>query len=256
MVHEDIGAAGASGQRAGGCGIGEARKGVAEYNIEDSDEVAGKGEVGGEIDSAGTSQTQAEWESVTRNYSTVLTELEAILYHDLHGGTGGTGGNSTALGGQGGIGEGKTVHLREMISGGDFINTLVCMRAVKEERVEQLLVEEPYFTCFFQLVGGIGGKGGDGGVDGGGGGTGDAVIPSKRLVSMGKEARYRASRFPLVDLGLDYDVLCCLDKEGFVTIGGLLEVYEDDLKDAGFKVGHICELNGALTAFLEEYGDN
>jgi hypothetical protein len=98
--------------------------------------------------------------------------------------------------------------------------------------------------------GGKGGKGGDGGLDGAGGGTGGGVRLSKRLVSMGKEARYRAPSSPLTHLDLDYDFLHLLYEEGFVTVGGLLEVYDYDLEDAGFKVGHIARLRRALTKFL------
>jgi hypothetical protein len=40
--------------------------------------------------------------------------------------------------------------------------------------------------------------------------------------------------------------------EGFVTVEGLFEVTEDDLRDVGFKLGHIATLKQKLGAFLRK----
>jgi hypothetical protein len=44
----------------------------------------------------------------------------------------------------------------------------------------------------------------------------------------------------LTNLELDDELFEALYKEGFVTVGGLLEVYGADMEDVGFKVGHIA----------------
>ncbi|KAJ7456786.1 hypothetical protein B0H11DRAFT_2065473 [Mycena galericulata] len=190
-----------------------------------------------------------------------------------------------SVGGPGGAGGGPRIIMSEdMISAGGSRDKLVCVRIVGTPacilyipNISKLAIggeggrggrggvggsggpgeaprirvrEEAYASYFFQLVGGRGGEGGGGSVDGGCGGTGGGIVLSKRLVSMGKEARYRVSRLPLDELDLKDRLRRRLHEQGFVTVGGLLEVYDADLKDVGFKIGEIAGLKGALEAFL------
>ncbi|KAJ6476987.1 hypothetical protein C8R45DRAFT_1158203 [Mycena sanguinolenta] len=171
-------------------------------------------------------------------------------------------------GGPGGTGKGpRAVVGEDMISGGENRDILVCLRICGGiggaggggelggsgglgEAPQIRVREESYASCFFQLVGGTGGIGGDGTLYGGGGGTGGGVVLSKRLVSMEREARYQVSRLPLDKLDLKDRLRYWLYEHGFVTVGGLLEVYDTDLKEAGFKIGHIAGLKRALEVFL------
>lgn len=73
-----------------------------------------------------------------------------------------------------------------------------------------------------------------------GSGSGAIILLSRRLVSVSQEARYSLSSLPLTNLELDDELFEALYKEGFVTVGGLLEVYGADMEDVGFKVGHIA----------------
>jgi hypothetical protein len=41
-----------------------------------------------------------------------------------------------------------------------------------------------------------------------------------------------------------------LEAQGFLTVGGLCEVSEDDLESVGLQVGHIAALKRALKDFL------
>jgi hypothetical protein len=45
-----------------------------------------------------------------------------------------------------------------------------------------------------------------------------------------------------------------LDDGGFETVGALFEVTDTDLKEAGFKIGHISELQRALKNFASKDG--
>ncbi|KAF7357917.1 hypothetical protein MVEN_00838100 [Mycena venus] len=101
---------------------------------------------------------------------------------------------------------------------------------------------------FSEFNGGIGGGGGRDGEEGGRGATGQGTKFPRPLMSVDQTARRRVPPFTRLDItdGLRK----VLEGQGFVTVGGLCEVSEDDLESVGLQVGHIAALKRALKDFL------
>ncbi|KAF7331203.1 hypothetical protein MSAN_02439000 [Mycena sanguinolenta] len=105
---------------------------------------------------------------------------------------------------------------------------------------------------FSGIHGGTGGVGGEGGDDGGDGGAGQGpnisteLLPAEELASVPDMA--------IDDFCKEYGVRDTsrdlLEKDGFDTVGGILEVSSEDLKAIGLKSGEIAQLRRALRQFL------
>ncbi|KAJ7672353.1 hypothetical protein DFH06DRAFT_1124264 [Mycena polygramma] len=139
----------------------------------------------------------------------------------LTGGTGGPGGESANTGGDGGHGEGPRIDADDL-------------------------------SLFAQITGGTGGVGGAGPVKGGTGGTGHAPTFAKAPLSIFPSDRNfkRVQPLTVVQFCKTYHlsdtIRDLLHEEGFETAWALFEVPAAALKRAGFKSGHIAELQWAL----------
>ncbi|KAJ6587899.1 hypothetical protein B0H19DRAFT_1097361 [Mycena capillaripes] len=109
---------------------------------------------------------------------------------------------------------------------------------------------------FRRIHGGTGGEGGPSDIIGGRGGTGQGTRFSHQLLCIdGKDL----PRLSLAEFCQEYKlsdkIHQLLDDQGFETVGALLEVTDTDLKDIGFKIGHIAELKRALNDFASKNGN-
>ncbi|KAJ6494532.1 hypothetical protein C8R45DRAFT_1212461 [Mycena sanguinolenta] len=138
------------------------------------------------------------------------TVSKANVHRTLNGGTGGEGGEARN-GGPGGLG--------------------------RASRLTQENME--YYTV---TNGGTGGKGGRGQDNGGAGGTGDAPEFSNRLV----QGKPRDPSLKVEELAVSSALHALLEKSGYTTVGGLFAATDTDLREDGFRTGHINELKHAL----------
>ncbi|KAJ7254486.1 hypothetical protein C8J57DRAFT_1347039 [Mycena rebaudengoi] len=143
---------------------------------------------------------------------------------ELFGGTGGKGGSGGHTGGEGGLGE-----------------------------AAQLAIEN--VDRFRRIHGGTGGEGGPGDMIGGRGGTGQGPKFSHQLLSVDVKG------LPLLAMSefcreykLSDNIHKLLDDQGFETVGALFRLTDTDLKDAGFKIGHVAEVRRALNHFARNNG--
>ncbi|KAJ7364554.1 hypothetical protein DFH08DRAFT_839528 [Mycena albidolilacea] len=143
---------------------------------------------------------------------------------ELFGGTGGKGGEGGHIGGEGGLGE-----------------------------AAQLAMENA--DRFRRIHGGTGGEGGPGDVVGGRGGTGQGPRFSHQLITIdGKGLPPLSVAEFCQEYKLSDKIHKLLDDQGFETVGAFPKLTDTDLKDAGFKIGHIAELRRALDNFAEDGG--
>ncbi|KAJ7813943.1 hypothetical protein B0H14DRAFT_3477456 [Mycena olivaceomarginata] len=196
---------------------------------------------------------------------------EAVVW----GGVGGDGGDGGQRGGKGGLGEGsvfpigarQSSKVHNLIIGGGiggtggssgipWPGTIQDSQTPEDRRVptslEQILGGlMHFFTAATQtgywLVGGLGGEGGYGG---GEGGTGQASILHEFLGCAGKKAQ-SAKPTLLVDFDIEETLRNLLFKQGFVTVGGLFEVTDHDLRNH-LEIGHILTLKEKLHDFVRE----
>ncbi|KAJ7734877.1 hypothetical protein B0H16DRAFT_1695796 [Mycena metata] len=90
------------------------------------------------------------------------------------------------------------------------------------------------------IVGGFGGTGGPGKYLGGTGGLGDVVDTALDMPIKEFCEKYKISQ----------DLLARLEKEGFTTVGALLEAMNFQLEDKEFGLGNIAELKRALKQYI------
>ncbi|KAJ7785430.1 hypothetical protein B0H14DRAFT_2958674 [Mycena olivaceomarginata] len=143
---------------------------------------------------------------------------------ELFGGTGGEGGEGGHTGGGSGL-----------------------------EEAAQLAMEN--VDRFRRVHGGTGGEDGPGDVVGGRGGTGRGPRFSHQLIRIdGKGLPPLSVAEFCQEYKLTDKIHKLLDDQGFETVGALPKITGTDLKDAGFKIGHIAELRRALDDFAEDGG--
>ncbi|KAJ6540424.1 hypothetical protein B0H19DRAFT_1313086 [Mycena capillaripes] len=138
------------------------------------------------------------------------------------GGTGGKGGEGGYTGGEGGLGEAAQLAM---------------------ENVDR----------FRRIHGGTGGEGGASDNIGGRGGAGQGPRFSHQLLSIdGKGLPPLSVAEFCQEYQLSDKIHQLLDNQGFETVGALFKLTDTDLKDAGFKIGHIAELRRALDDFASK----
>ncbi|KAJ7614936.1 hypothetical protein FB45DRAFT_873803 [Roridomyces roridus] len=143
---------------------------------------------------------------------------------ELFGGTGGKGGASDDIGGEGGFGQGTRLPIEDV-------------------------------NEFKRVLGGTGGEGGFGPNKGGFGGMGQATQFGGRLLPAFASGGKGLPNLPLVEFchtyDLDEDILERLREQGFKMSAALYGLKDDDLMGVGFKVGHVAEVKRALREFVE-----
>ncbi|KAJ6587883.1 hypothetical protein B0H19DRAFT_195578 [Mycena capillaripes] len=124
---------------------------------------------------------------------------------------------------------------------------------VNLEKAARLAMEN--VDRFRQIHGGTGGEGRRGDVIGGRGGTGQGPKFSHQLLSIdGKGLPPLSVAEFCQEYQLSDKIHQLLDGQRFETVGPLFQLTDTDLKDAGFKVGHIAELERALNDFASKNG--
>ncbi|KAJ7041125.1 hypothetical protein C8F04DRAFT_1080295 [Mycena alexandri] len=104
------------------------------------------------------------------------------------------------------------------------------------------------------IEGGLGGLGGGGISLGGSGGVGERPDILVQTLYVGKISEAARVNMPLKEFCTTYkvnkDLFNRLVEAGFSTVAGLLKVTTADLRDEGFSIGHIAELQRALEQFV------
>ncbi|KAJ6587890.1 hypothetical protein B0H19DRAFT_1057191 [Mycena capillaripes] len=108
---------------------------------------------------------------------------------------------------------------------------------------------------FRGIHGGTGCQGGSGDTIGTRGGTGQGPRLSRELVSIdGKGLPPLLVAEFCQEYKLSGEIHNLLDEHGFETAGALFKLSDTDLKNAGFKIGHIAELRRALDDLASKDG--
>ncbi|KAJ6587880.1 hypothetical protein B0H19DRAFT_1225921 [Mycena capillaripes] len=121
------------------------------------------------------------------------------------------------------------------------------------EKATQLAMD--HVDRFREIHGDTGVQGGPGDVIGGSGGTGQGPTFSHQLLSIdGKNLPPLSVAEFCQEYNLSDKIHKLLDEQGFETVGAFFKLTDTDLKDAGFKIGHIAELRRALDDFASKGG--
>ncbi|KAJ7721248.1 hypothetical protein DFH07DRAFT_946909 [Mycena maculata] len=187
--------------------------------------------------------------------------LERVTSTVFVGGIGGSGGAANKVGGGGGLGEAPGIveqdakYFQDIRGGtggmGGACGKIDGRMGTSEVEIQKTHGENDTLlkTNLPRLFGGTGGAGGRSVIEGGLGGMGQGPKFPTPFISF-NEAAWGVEPTLLAVLDVSDCVLKLLGDQGFVTVGGLCEVTEDDLEKIGLQVGQISGLKRAVRDFF------